>query len=128
MMIDKELIKQAIRRVVSDRPFVLLSILLLALGFIFSISIAINIHPSDVTVYSRYTAFGEAHFYKSHWQYLLGFVVFNLVVAIAHVALMVKLYAIERRQTALLIGWLGVVVLLVAFAYTMAVIGLGYAA
>jgi hypothetical protein len=128
MMIDKELIKQSIRRVLSDRSFMTLAIALLLLGVLVAISVAISIHPSDVTVYSRYTAFGEAHFYKSHWQYLLGFVAFSLLVAIAHAALMVKLYVIERRQTALLIGWLGIVILLLTFVYASAVIGLGYAA
>ena len=67
MMIDKELIKQSIRRVLSDRSFMTLAIALLLLGVLVAISVAISIHPSDVTVYSRYTAFGEAHFYKSHW-------------------------------------------------------------
>lgn len=127
-MIDKELIQQAVKRVLSDRPFVLLAILLIAAAFVYSIIVALNIHPSDVTVYSRYTAFGEAHFYKSHWQYLLGFVAFGPIVALTHVALMVKLYAIERRQTAYLVGWLGVVILALSFLYTTAVIGLGYAA
>ncbi len=127
-MIDRELIKQAIKQVLADRTFVLLVVLLLALSLVYTIVISLNIHPSEVTVYSRYTAFGEAHFYKSHWQYLLSFAVFGPLVAITHAALMVKLYAIERRQTALLVGWLGVVLLLLAFVYAMAVLGLGYAA
>lgn len=128
MLIDKELVKQAIQRVLSDRPLMLLTVGIILLGFAYSIIAALSIHPSDVTVYYRYTAFGEAHFYKSHWQYLLGFVAFGPVVAVIHLALMVKLYAIERRQTALLVGWLGVVMLILSFVYTMAVIGLGYAA
>ena len=128
MTIDRELIKQAVKQVLSDRPFLLLSILVAGIAFIYSITIALNIHPSDVTVYSRYTAFGEAHFYKNHWQYLLNFVAFAPIVAFAHIALMVKLHSIERRQTALLVGWLGVITLIIAFVYTMAVIGLGQAA
>ena len=68
-----------------------------------------------------------AHFYKNHWQYLLAFVLFGPLVVITHAALMVKLYAIERRQTALLVGWMGITILVVAFVYTMAIIGLGNA-
>ena len=127
-MIDRELIKQAIKQVLTDRTFVLLSVFMLALSLVYSIVVALNIHPSDVTVYSRYTAFGEAHFYKSHWQYLLGFAVFGPLVAVAHIALAIKLYAIERRQTALLVAWLGVALILLSFVYTMAVLSLGYAA
>ncbi len=126
-MIDKDAVQQAIKQVLSNRSLVLLIILMTVIGFIYSITVAINIHPSDVTVYTRYTAFGEAHFYKSHWQYLIAFVLFGPLVVITHAALMVKLFAIERRQTALLVGWVGIAILIVAFVYTMAIMGLGNA-
>jgi len=102
--------------------------LIALVGTIYCLIIALNIHPSDVTVYTRYTAFGEAHFYKDHWQYLINFVLFGIIVTVSHGALMVKLHDIGRRQTGILIGWFGVVVLLVAFAYAMAIISLGHAA
>ena len=127
MMIDKDTVQQALRQVLGNRPLVLLIILMTVVGFIYSIAVAINIHPSDVTVYTRYTAFGEAHFYKNHWQYLITFVLFGPLVVIGHIALMVKLFAIERRQTALLVGWVGIAILVVAFVYTMAIMGLGNA-
>ena len=127
-MIDKELLKLAIKRVIVDRTFMLLIIGVAILGFIYSFVVAINIQPSDVTLYARYTAFGEGHFYKSHWQYLLSFLAYGLVVSFVHISLMIKLYSIERRQTGILIGWLGVVIIIVSFVYTMSVIGLGYAA
>ena len=126
-MIDKDTVQQALRQVLGNRPLVLLIILMTVVGFIYSIAVAINIHPSDVTVYTRYTAFGEAHFYKNHWQYLITFVLFGPLVVIGHIALMVKLFAIERRQTALLVGWVGIAILVVAFVYTMAIMGLGNA-
>ncbi len=126
-MIDKDAVQQAIKQVLGNRPLVLLMVLMAVIGFIYSIAVAIHIHPSDVTVYTRYTAFGEAHFYKSHWQYLITFVLFGPLVVITHTALMVKLFAIERRQTALLVGWVGIAILIVAFVYTMAIMGLGNA-
>jgi uncharacterized membrane protein YhaH (DUF805 family) len=95
---------------------------------VYCLIIALNIRPSDITVYTRYTAFGEAHFYKDHWQYLINFAVFGLVVTFSHVALMVKLHDMGRRQTGVLVGWFGVTVLLVSFAYAMAIISLGHAA
>lgn len=121
-------IRQAIGRVVADRPFLWLGIVVLLVGVICCMIVGFNIHASDVTVYSRYTAFGEAHFYKSHWQYLLLFVLFNLMVAVVHVALMIKLHNVERRQTALLLGWIGIVILVVATVYALSVIQLGQAA
>lgn len=128
MIVDKELIKQSIRQMMADRTVTLVAGLLLVLGVIYAVALVFSIHPSDVTVYFRYTAFGEAHFYKSHWQYLLGFIFFGLIVAAMHAALMVKLYSIERRQTALIVGWIGIVLLIVSYVYATAVIGLGYAA
>lgn len=127
-MIDKVAIKQTINRIVSDRPLFWLSVSIVILSLVCSLIIGLNIHASDVTVYSRYTAFGEAHFYKSHWQYLLLFIVFNIIAAVGHIALIGKLSTIERRQTALLVGWVAVVVIIVATVYALSVIQLGQAA
>jgi len=125
---NKEAIKTSFKEVTKDRPYVLLMGLIALVGLAYCLIVALNIHPSDVTVYTRYTAFGEAHFYKDHWQYLISFVLFGIVVTLAHASLMVKLHDMGRRQTGVLIGWFGVAVLLVAFAYTMAIISLGHAA
>ena len=80
----------------------------------------------DVQVYVRYTAFGEAHFYKSYWYYLLSFVLFGALVMVVHIGLMVKLYSLQRRQTALFVGAAAVLVLLVAASYGLAVMHLAY--
>ena len=125
---NKEAIKVSLREVTKDRPYVTLIGLVLGAGIVYCLIVALSIHPSDVTVYTRYTAFGEAHFYKDHWQYLMTFVLYGAIVAVAHGALMVKLHDMGRRQTGLLVGWLGIAVLLMAFAYTLAIIGLGHAA
>ena len=125
---NKEAINTSFKEVTKDRPYILLIGLILLFGVAYCLIVALNIRPSDVTVYTRYTAFGEAHFYKDHWQYLINFAVFGLVVTLSHVALMVKLHDMGRRQTGVLVGWFGVTVLLVSFAYTMAIISLGHAA
>lgn len=125
---NKEAIKVSLREVIKDRPYVVLIGTVLGVGVLYCLIVALSVHPSDVTVYTRYTAFGEAHFYKDHWQYLMTFILFGIVVAVVHSALMVKLHDMGRRQTGLLVGWLGVVILLMAFAYTLAIIGLGHAA
>ena len=125
---DKESIKLSIKRVFTDRPFLMLMSMLTAMGLLYCLVVGLNIHRSDVTVYTRYSAFGDAHFYKDHWQYLLTFVLFGVIVTAAHLALMVKLHNIERRQTALLVGWLGISMLLLALMYALAVMSLGRAA
>lgn len=125
---DRELAKLSLKRITADRPFLFLMVSLASVGLIYCLAVAFNIHQSDVTVYSRYTAFGVAHFYKSHWQYLISFVAFGLIVTLGHLGLMVKLHGIERRWAAVAAGWVGIAILLIAFVYTFAVMTLGRAA
>lgn len=127
-MIEKLHLKQLIERIVADRSLLWLAISIIGVSIICCVVVAVHIHPSDVTVYSRYTAFGEGHFYKSQWQYGLLFVAFNLLVGLAHIAAMIKLQTIERRQTALLIGWMAIVILVTATVYAVCVLRLGQAA
>jgi hypothetical protein len=121
----KEDVKLSVKRVFTDRPFLFLIAGVVLSGIIYCITVGLNIHSSDVTVYSRYTAFGEAHFYKAQWQYLLSFVLFGIVVAVGHILLMIKFHNLDRRQTALLIGFAGITVLIIAGAYALAVTQLG---
>ena len=125
---NKESLKTTLKETLVDRPYMALIGLVGATGIFYCFIIALSIRPSDVMVYVRYTAFGEAHFYKDHWQYLVTFIAYGLVVTVVHIALMVKLRDIGRRQTGLFVGWVGFAILLVALAYTLAVIGLGHAA
>ncbi len=122
---NKEHITLSIKRVFTDRPFMFLMAGVIIVGFIYSLLVGLNIHSSDVTVYSRYTAFGEAHFYKAHWQYLLSFVGFGVLATVTHLAMMVKFHNLERRQTALMVGWIGIAILVIAAVYTLNVIQLG---
>lgn len=122
---NKESISLSIKRVFTDRPFLFLMASVLGMGVVYCLIVGLNIHSSDVTVYSRYTAFGEAHFYKAHWQYLLTFVAFGVVVTAIHLAMMVKFHNLERRQTAVLVGWIGIAVLVVATVYALNVMQLG---
>lgn len=124
----KDDIKLSVKRVFTDRPFLFLMASLTLTGLIYCLVTGFNIHSSDVTVYSRYTAFGEAHFYKAQWLYLLGFVGFGVIVTVAHLALMVKFHNLDKRQAALLIGFAGIAVLFISAAYALAVMQLGRSA
>jgi hypothetical protein len=109
-----------------DRPFLLLLAGVLLAGVVYALVIGFSIHARDVQVYTRYTAFGEAHFYKSPWQYTILFVLFGILVSAVHSALMVKLHSLERRQTALLVGWLAIVILFLASIYALSIMGLAF--
>lgn len=122
----KESFKTTIKHVLGDRPFVLLLSGVVLFGLLFALTVGFSIHPRDVQVYTRYTAFGEAHFYKNPWQYTILFVLFGLLVSSVHSVLMVKLYGLGRRQTALLVGWISIVVLIVAAVYALSIMGLAF--
>lgn len=124
-MVNKESLQLSIKRIFSDRQFLFLMAGLVLSGAIYCLVVGLNIHASDTTVYNRYTAFGEAHFYKAHWQYLFTFVGFGCLVTITHLLLMVKFHNLERRQTAQLLGWIGIVLLMIAMTYALAVMQLG---
>ena len=122
---QKEEFKASVKRVLLDRSFLFLSVSLILAGLIYCLIVLFGIQPSDAQVYSRYTGFGERHFYRDHWQYLILFAAFGAIVVTAHLALMIKLHNLGRRQTAMLIGFAGIVILFVATAYALSVLHLG---
>lgn len=95
---------------------------LLLAGLVYVLVISFSIHPRDVQIYTRYTAFGEAHFYKNPWQYTLSFVLFGVIVSAVHSMLMVKLNNLGRRQSAILIGWLGIGILVIGAIFVLSII------
>ncbi|RKW00877.1 MAG: hypothetical protein D8B38_00335 [Candidatus Saccharimonas sp.] len=122
----KDFLRTPLRTIAVDRPFFAALIGVFVAGIIYMLVMGFTLQVRDVQVYVRYTAFGEAHFYKSYWYYLLSFVLFGALVMVVHIGLMVKLYSLQRRQTALFVGAAAVLVLLVAASYGLAVMHLAY--
>ena len=122
----KDFLRTPLRTIAADRPFFAALIGVFVAGIIYMLVLGFTLQVRDVQVYVRYTAFGEAHFYKSYWYYLLSFVLFGALVMVVHIGLMVKLYSLQRRQTALFVGAAAVLVLLVAASYGLAVMHLAY--
>ena len=122
----KDFLRTPLRTIAADRPFFAALIGVFVAGIIYLLVMGFTLQVRDVQVYVRYTAFGEAHFYKSYWYYLLSFVLFGALVMVVHIGLMVKLYSLQRRQTALFVGAAAVLVLLVAASYGLAVMHLAY--
>ena len=122
----KDSLRTLSRNVIADRPFLLALIGVFLVGIIYTLVMVFTLQVRDVQVYVRYTAFGEAHFYKDHWYYLVSFVLFGIVSTLIHSGLMLKFYGLQRRQTALGIGAAAVMVLLVAASYGLAIMHLAY--
>ena len=122
----KDFLRTPLRTIAADRPFFAALVGVFVAGIIYMLVMGFTLQVRDVQVYVRYTAFGEAHFYKSYWYYLLSFVLFGALVMVVHIGLMVKLCSLQRRQTALFVGAAAVLVLLVAASYGLAVMHLAY--
>lgn len=105
-----------------------MALLLIVLGAaaLYCASVALRIQVQEITLPVRYTGFGEAHFYKDRWYYLLQFVTFGVIVGITHALLMVKLYSIERHQAARIIGWMTILLLIIAAAYAHSVLSIAF--
>lgn len=93
---------------------------------LFSFYVLLSIDRVDIQVVTRYSAFGEAHFYKNTWWYLYGFVAFGVIAGLSHAAIMTKLRAHDRRDLGLMFGWLSLIIVLIAFAYAREVLRMAF--
>jgi hypothetical protein len=97
---------------------------LMAMGYV--VYVALALQPSDLQVATRYTAFGETHFYRSKWYYLLSFVLFGLVTAGVHIALAVKLYNRGQRPLAVSLIALTLLILVIGWIIARSVLGIAF--
>ena len=125
---SKESINSILRSVKGNRSVLWMLGGVFAGALICGILISVSIQPSDVTVYTRYSAFGQIHFYKDHWQYFFTFVALNWLIAIIHGGLIIKFALLERMQTAKVLTGYTVVLLVILAAYALSVFSLGQAA
>ncbi len=122
----RELVYTTTKKVVADRPLFLLLIGVIIGSLLYIAYVGINIASSDLQLAIRYTSFGETHFYRDKWWYLLSFVGFGVLFLVAHVGLAAKLVAVDLKQLAYAFMWLSVVILVLMFAYTYSVLGIAY--
>ncbi|HRJ06857.1 MAG TPA: hypothetical protein PK096_04480 [Candidatus Saccharibacteria bacterium] len=122
----RHIIKSSLRQLVADRTAFLLCLAILLGGIIYIIYVAINLSPSDLQLATRYTSYGETHFYRNKWYYLLSFVGFGLIYITAHIGMVTKLVVANMKQLAHAMGWLSLVVLLMMYVYTYYVLGIAY--
>ena len=122
----KHIIQSSIKQILADRLMLLLCFGLLSGGIVYLVFVAFNLSASDLQLAIRYTSFGETHFYREKWWYLLGFVGFGLLFIVAHIGMLAKLYVIGLRPLAYAFAWLSLIILALMFVYTYAVLGIAY--
>lgn len=115
-----------LRQVIADRYTTVLSVVVILLAISFCLYAGLNIHASEIQIVTHYSAFGVTNFYHDRWYYLLSFVGFGLIVAIAHTLLIGKLYVEKGRAFALAFGWVTVMLILVSWITVAAVLKVAF--
>jgi hypothetical protein len=122
----KKTIATTIKTILEDRLLTGMIIGLILLSLVYCIYVGVSLRPSDLQVAVHYTAFGQTGFYRQKWYYLINFAVFGLLIATIHTALVVKLHAQGRRQIALLFASISLLLLVIAFFMTHAVLKVAF--
>lgn len=122
----KHTIIRSLKLILADRPVLLLLIGLIAAALIYCVIVGVSLRPSDLQVAVHYTAYGETNFYREKWYYLLSFIGFGLILAIIHSAIAIKLYVLERRQLAIFFLWVSLLVLVIGWFLTSAVLRVAF--
>lgn len=98
-----------------DRYLFVLYLVMTVLAIIFSVQVIASIHPNELQLVARYTAFGSTHLYRDQWFYQLVFALFIIMIAVVHILISKKTYEAVNRQLALLFAWFGVGLLVFAW-------------
>lgn len=117
---------ETVKKFLGDRTLLSLSMAVIILGLFYVIYIALSLEQSDLQVATRYTAFGETHFYRNKWYYLISFVVFGISLIGVHLALSVKLFGRGHRQLAAGFLALTLLLLIVGWIITRSVLGIAF--
>lgn len=118
------MIKKAnILAIAKDRTAILLLIAVCILTIVIVITTIVRLHPSDVQIPARYTAYGVTYIYRDHWYMHAAYAVFAVVVTTVNSIIVVNLYQL-RRLLSLGIMAMTLFTLLVCLAVSNAVFNL----
>ncbi len=116
----------AVTEIARDRTVLVLIASTLILSLLYVIYVLLSLRPGELQVAIHYSAFGDTHYYRAGWQYLISFAIFGIIFAAGHVALMAKLVKNNLRDLAIAFGWLSLLLLVVTFLYTRSVLGVAF--
>lgn len=115
-----------LKPILADRTYLFLLTGVVLTGLLLALFVVFTVEPSDIQVVTQYSSIGESHFYKSQWYYLYVFAGFGLIVSTLHAAIMVKLYYLERRDTGIFLGWVSILICIIAARYAYEVMALAF--
>jgi uncharacterized membrane protein len=120
----KNTIKESTKMLIEDRYLLALLVILVLLAIVFSVIIGFSIHSSERQLISHYSAFGITHFYFDQWFYSLTFLAFQIIAAVLHVVISIKLLKEKGHSFAILFAWLGIAVVIIGYITTSTILGL----
>ena len=117
----KDTVKKSIKVILNDRGMTIPLIVNVVVAIVISIFLGSSIKHSEAQVITRYTTYGDANFYRSHWSSLFSYFVLAFMIVFGHSALSVKLISLEKRSLAIFILWLtlGILAILAILAYSI---------
>jgi hypothetical protein len=116
----------SLKTLFSDRTVLAFTAALLLAGIAYILFVVFSLRPSELQVAAHYSAFGETHYYRDKWYYLISFAVFGLVFMIVHISVLVKLASQGLRSLAVAFGWLSVILVPLLFIFTRSVLGVAF--
>lgn len=119
-------ITSTFKQIIKDRPLLMLCLSIIALAIAFIIYFSLRLSARELQIATRFSDFGETQLYRNKWYYLFSFIGIVGTITIAHLLLIGKLIDREMRPFAVALGWLSIVLIVVAFLVTYAVFGVAY--
>lgn len=116
----------SLRKIASDRLILIFIVAILLLITAYVSYVVLSLHPSELQVATHYTVFGETNFYRNKWYYLISFALFGVLIAVAHVTIIIKLFFYELRSFAIAFSWLTIILIVIAWVITHSVLGIAF--
>jgi hypothetical protein len=115
-----------IKLVLADRPMTIILLAVLLASASYCLYVGFSLHANDLQVAVHYSAYGETSFYREKWYYLISFILFGVVIATIHTALILKFYALERRQLAIAFSFLTIFMIIIAAIITHSILQVAF--
>jgi hypothetical protein len=112
------------KHALNDRPLVIAWLVLFLTSLIMAGIFATQIHPSELNISNRYTAFGVTHVYNDSWYYLLGFILFIIVSVGVHTLITLKLLSQRGATLARLFMYISLIMVVIEYFLINAVLGI----
>lgn len=122
----KHTITSTIKTIMADRPFFSLMVAVAMAALVYAVYVILSVESRDIQVVTQYSGFGDSHFYKAPWYSLYLFGALGLIIGITNAVAMAKLYSYERRGFGMYIGWVTLLLFVIAIVWTVKVFGVAY--